>query len=312
MSLMSRFLYWCKTPTGQKVGTGLCIGINFGVFYAVYLPQTFFIQKLKNLVQLNEMGKPVEVPEDLKILFNEVIGDLEFQEFERKVVEPFIVCRFRPFQAGVLHSTSGGIIGIPWHFTYNDILDVKIPKLSLFKMPVDVSRLETEDLAESLVLSRDAKKFAIAHELCLLRESECILNSVFASAFCFLSYSVSQVVKHKFHLYTKSLSLRLLLYTTSGFVGAALYFIQKDYYAKKLEKKIDAELAKLNNSYLQGGLEYYSKVMKTNIALRKLLDDYGDKTYDDKGDLVYLWRQKTTPYSERKLFFEMLANTEKA
>lgn len=312
MSLMSRFLYWCKTPTGQKFGTAVCIGINIGAFYAVYLPQTYLIHKLKNLVQLNERGKPAEVPENLKTLFDEVLDDLEFKDFERNVVEPFMVCSFKPFKAGILHSHTGGIIGIPWHFTYDDILDVKIPRLSLFKMPVDTSRLETEALAESLVLSRDAKKFAIAHELCLLRESECMLNSVLASAFCLISYSMSQVAKQKFQLYTKSLSLRLLLYTTSGFVGAALYFMQKDYFNKKVERNIDAELAKLNNSYLQGGLEYYSKVMKTNMALRELLDDYGDKTYDTKGDVVYFLRQKSTPYSERKLFFEMHANTQKA
>ncbi|XP_051175788.1 transmembrane protein 177 isoform X2 [Leptopilina boulardi] len=251
------------------------------------------------------------MPESLKNLVNDVFDDLKFDKTDRDDIKSFIVCRFKPFNAGMLDSRNGAIIGIPWHFTYDDLIDVKIPQIAIDKFPIDITRFETEDLAESLILSREAKKFAIARELLTIRDSYRSFDAFLAAVIILINYTVQYYIKEKFHLYKKSLSTRILLYIACGFISYIIYFGQKDFFSKKRERNIDAELAKLNNDYLNGGHEYYSKLLTSNILQRQLLDEYGEKTYEKDGNVKYSFRIKSVPITERKEYFEMILHPNK-
>lgn len=255
---------------------------------------------------------PVQVPETLRNLYDEVIADLKINELDSKDMKPFIVSCFKPFHAGSFSARTGAIIGIPWHFTYENLVEVKIPQILLQKYPVDVSRFETETLAESLVLSREAKKFAIAREVASVRDSNVEGDTIVGSAITFATIFFCKIMKKKFNLYQKPLMVRVALYTLSTLCGVNIYFQQRNFFAKRREKSIDEELAKLNEDYLKGGYEYYSKLLTTNVAQRDLLDKYGEKMFDANGNPIGGIGRKTTPVTERKSFFELLINANNA
>lgn len=302
---LDRYLKWCLTKSGKKVIHGFNIAVNIGIFSALYMPQTFFLEKYKNLVQLFKDGEPAPVPESIKSLYEEVLNDLNIHKADRKFMEPFMVFGFDTFQAGIPDTKTGGIFGVPINFTFTKARDLEPSRLIINDAPVDWARQETEDLAQALVLSRDAQKFAIAREIRSFQESGRIIDSVMACTLFVASNTFCHWMKHRFDMYKKSLSTRIFLYTVAGFTGLSLYFIQKDARRKRVEKKVDEELSKLSPSYVKGGHEFYTKLLQRNIAHRALLGENGKELFDEDGNPVFFIRQKMTPLTKRKSLFEM-------
>lgn len=64
---------------------------------------------------------------------------------------------------------------------------------------------------------------------------------------------------------------------------------------------VDKQLAQLGPDVVDAGARFYDKVLKKNVAVRKLT---GDDYYTAKGNVNYLIRQKAAPITVRKEFFE--------
>ncbi|XP_033217084.1 transmembrane protein 177 isoform X2 [Belonocnema kinseyi] len=305
-SVWTRYLKWCTTKSGKNVCNKIFIALNIGTFSAVYLPHTFHLKDYQKFMELYKDGKPVPVPENLKSLFEEVEDDLDIHKIDRKLIKPFMCFGFDTFQAGISGMRSGGIIGIPINFTYKTARDLEASRLLINNAPVDWSRQETEDLAQALVLSPDAKKFAIAREILTFEEFSKLWDCIAATVLFVSSYAFSQWMKYKFNMYKKSLSSRVLLYTVAGFGGVGLYFMQKDFFRKRTERIVDEKLAQAGPTYVKGGHEFYSKLLARNIAHRALLDKHGHELFTEEGDLAYFIREKTTPFTKRKSRFESM------
>ena len=263
----------------------ICININF-----ISLP--------------SRDGKPVSVPENINSLYQEVLEDLKIHEIDRKFIKPFMCFGFDTFQAGISGLKTGGIIGIPVNFTYKTARDLEANRLMINKVPVDWARQETEDLAQSLVLSQEAQKFAIAREILNFQEFNKLWDCIVASILFISSYAFCQWIKHKYDMYNKPLASRLILYTVGGFGGVGIYFAQKDFLRKRAERKVDEKLSQISPTYVKGGLEFYSKLLARNIAHRSLLDKHGHELFTEDGNFAYFIRQKTTPITKRKSLFE--------
>ena len=237
-------------------------------------------------------------------MYEEVLDDLKVHELERIEIKPFMTFGFNMFHAGMSGTKTGGIIGMPSNLAFTSPKQIEPNKILINNMPLDLSRKESEDLIQSLILSRDAKKFAIAREVLTYLESNKVVDCIIGSAIFIMSYTVCQWLKEKYDMYKKPLRSRVLVYAAVGFGGIQLYYTQKDFMFKRTEEKVDKKLVQLSPAYAKGGQEFYSKSLARNIAHRSLLDKNGDKLFDEKGNLVSYFRKKTIPLSERKTLFD--------
>lgn len=66
------------------------------------------------------------------------------------------------------------------------------------------------------------------------------------------------------------------------------------------ETSVDRKLAALGQDMVDAGARFYDKILKKNIAMRKLT---GDNYYTAGGNINYMLRQKAVPLTNRKDFF---------
>lgn len=91
-----------------------------------------------------------------------------------------------------------------------------------------------------------------------------------------------------------------MLYTICGIFGYGLYSFSQDMSEIYFDTDVDKQLAKLGPDVVDAGARFYDKVLKKNVAVRKLTeDDY----YTAKGNVNYMIRQKAAPLTVRKEFF---------
>lgn len=97
------------------------------------------------------------------------------------------------------------------------------------------------------------------------------------------------------------LQLRVIMYSILGLFGYGLYTLLTDYTQVHYDLETDKKLASLGTDFVTAGYHFYDKLLKKNIAIRKLT---GDSTYTAMGNENFLLRQKTLPLTVRKAFFE--------
>lgn len=137
------------------------------------------------------------------------------------------------------------------------------------------------------------------------RDSNKILFETFYTMFPLpMYYGLTTYINKRYDLYTKPLALRLLMYGFAGTLIATYYFFLKDLTQVHYEQKIDKELKDSNKIFVEGGKEYYTKMMARNQALRALLGKSGERKFTVMGNENYFIRQKHLPLSDRKSFFE--------
>ena len=64
------------------------------------------------------------------------------------------------------------------------------------------------------------------------------------------------------------------------------YVVVKDALNRYKDREVDRRAAKISSKYIPGVVEYYEKVLQSNIALRELEGEGGRSSYTGKGDLV--------------------------
>ncbi|KAH8010236.1 hypothetical protein HPB51_026288 [Rhipicephalus microplus] len=80
---------------------------------------------------------------------------------------------------------------------------------------------------------------------------------------------------------------------------ATVYIGFKDAMSQYWDKKADSVAASLGRDYVEGGVEYYEKLLQRNRALRELLGDEGRKYYTSKGNIDRIIRSDHVPITHR-------------
>lgn len=239
----------------------------------------------------------------MKELCKEVMDDLKLPENTQSLLKPFHVCGFKPFQAGTLNKTFGGIIGIPSNFLFRDTVDAATEKFILNNKELDRSKVETNDLLDSLILSKNAQKYVIAYEILKIQSNEVYLSAGSSSFIIVIMTAIYSNIVLKFNLYEKNLSYCRILYLFLTLVGFAFWVAFKDAVRCHIEASIDENISTLGSNYIKGGKEYYEKELKKNIALRSLMEMEGEKCYHINGNEKHQGFV-SLPLTERKRFFE--------
>jgi hypothetical protein len=89
-----------------------------------------------------------------------------------------------------------------------------------------------------------------------------------------------------------------------------LYLWMSDWWQRRTDRILDEAAAGLSESYAQGGVEFYDKMLQRHIALRELLpENKGKKLYNLKGEsFPGLLREKQILISVRRDSCKMFLN----
>lgn len=151
-------------------------------------------------------------------------------------------------------------------------------------------------LESSLILSDAAQKFAIAREISKAASHkvtwDCVLNVSALFTVYYLAYSFNR----KANLFKRPLSLRLGLYSILGSIVFTTWLFIKDFSNYHLEQSADEKAASISEEYAHGALEFYTKILQRNLALRSLLGEEGPKLFTASGNAREIFRTKHVPF----------------
>ena len=146
------------------------------------------------------------------------------------------------------------------------------------------------------MLSDDAKRFAIAREVERAKTVSYLTNGAILPLLIGVGYLFSRIINKKFMLLKGPPRIRLQMYAiVLPIVAYASIFLEdlNSYYIVGL---IDSRACMLGIGYSKGGVEYYDKQLKSNIAMRTLNRVNGKDTYNLHGNP---WPSLFRPYKYR-------------
>ncbi|XP_043264716.1 transmembrane protein 177 [Colletes gigas] len=288
------------------------LGTTTIVLGATTVPHSIGLEtyrKLRAKYRMNKTEEPVK--RKYKNIFQEVMDDLKLEEEEKKKLQIFNVIGYDMFHAGSTSSKYGGAIGIPMHFQYTDVNSVDKDNIYLMDKPVDWGQRAGTNFLNSLILSDDAKKFAIAQEILKVKGNQLLNLAVETLINIGIVIIVYNLLYKGFKISQRKKLVRYSFHIIATMLGSLLYRASAVMRNYTFEMKIDEQLAQLNPKYIEGGKEFYSKLLSRNIALRTLLGETGPKLFTvDGNEKMFLW-PRTVSIFDKKFFFESrMENTE--
>ena len=220
------------------------------------------------------------------------------------MLEPFCVFGFEVYHAGSLKTRPGAIIGIPINYTYESTETVDPTPILVDNEPVNWNRDDAKSLLDSLILSDAAQSYGIAREILMSKHNEPMIAGGLSSFMMSTNYLLCRSMNNKFLLFEAPLVVRLVSYAFCSLLSFGVWCAQKDFYTCTIEQDTDIHLSQLGEKYQKGGVEFYDKQIKRNVALRSLLGVSGPNKYTVEGNEFYLWRQPNLPADMRKKYFE--------
>ncbi|XP_045107493.1 transmembrane protein 177-like [Portunus trituberculatus] len=275
---------WTVSEGGRRVLRGVGVAVVGGTFLAHYLPHTFLIDNVRQVTQAYRKGQPISVPDKVTALVEKVMEEMEVEEEVKGQVKMYTTYGFDLFHAGSLRSANGSILGLPSSLKWDGDLDFDGSGVMVNSAPVQWNSDAGKALKNSLILSENAKKFAIAREIAGMRTSQAVTQASIPCTGLLVAYCISLGINKRLNLYAKPRFLRLCLYSIASLFGYSAYVLVKDIDSVASDGRGDGEAAAMGRAYIEGGVEFYEKVLQRNIALRELMGDDGRKIYTAKGN----------------------------
>ncbi|XP_055460613.1 transmembrane protein 177 [Psammomys obesus] len=290
---------WRAAVFIQRHRTGLLVGSCAGLFGAQISFHLFSDPILQWLYQYWPQGQPAPLSPQLQSLFQEVLQDMGVPSGH--FYKPFTAFTFQPVSAGFPRFPTGAMVGIPAVFLGDPVTNIDHTVI-IHGQRVDWQSPGGTRLKNSLTLSHDAQKFALAKEVVYLESSMAALQSLPAPACLAGTWAITVGTKHALGLYGGPMSLRAAFNLVAIVVGFVVYTFSKDSLHVALEGWLDRRTASLSAAYAQGGVEFYEKILSGNLALRSLLGRQGEKLYTPSGNIVprHWFRIKHLPYTTRR------------
>lgn len=194
-----------------------------------------------------------------------------------------------PVVRGSTSTNQGSLIGLPYSFSYQNIADIDTSKILLTKnKDFDWKSADGEKLLSSLILSENAKKFAIARELHFINSRYVHIQALAGLMFTGVGITCIHKINRSsvLHFDKTKTSFRVLMYISIALVLVYLHEEFLKVYYEKLHFSADRKAAGMGQDYATGGVEYLTKVLKRNQAVRTITGYTGSQKYTPWGDEV--------------------------
>lgn len=285
----------------MKVTAGLGVAASIGGFAAIMVPHTFCIEKYKETVQLYRNGVPFQQSPEVLKRADEVLQASSLRKYRKGLIEFFTVAKMDTFVAGNTESRFGAIIGLPANFSYTspDQVETALLAIAHTEEPRWSSR-EGQSLKKALVLSDKAQRFAIAREIYWANTYYVQVHAAALSLSILNAYFIGNLLNRRLGLcHRVPRKVRLVLYTVLAAFSGTMFLCIKDASSQYWDKQADKNAASMGPDYLQGGIEYYEKMLQRNRALRELMGEAGEKIYTSKGNINHWLRTPHLPLTYR-------------
>ena len=145
-----------------------------------------------------------------------------------------------------------------------------------------------------MVLSDNAKRFAIAREVYRGKTNQYLTNGLILPTFIGIGYLMSRAINKKLHLFKRPPVFRGIMYcimATVSIYTAVLFEDMNKYYT---DIDLDEKTCKLGVEYTKGGIELYDNTIRWNKAFRLLaFDNLGKDMFNLEGNH---WPSLFRPY----------------
>lgn len=286
----------------SNVVSWIIAGVGTMYIGVVGVANTFLIHKYQPLFEAYENKKPVVVPDQLNQKFHKVLNELEMEALDTTISKVFMSICPDVHHIGLTGSKYSFRIGLPLKFLYTSEADIN-PNMKIESKFIDWKSEEGKALKESLVLSENAQKFAIAQEVFKSDMASFYLQLSYPTLALVFLYTIAVKGNEKFQVYRKPLQARAVFYSGICFFSYGLYVLLTDKTQMMLEHMSLKKLSSLGKDYIEGGIEYFDKQLKINKVLRSLLHD-GEDTYASTGNLNFFIRQRSLPLTYQREFLE--------
>ena len=224
--------------------------------------------------------------------FFQIVLRMDVRAEEEVAIKLFTCFGCDVLHRGSLKLRTGAIIGVPASFTYEHTEDVNRDALVVNSNDVDWSSGAGVQLLDSLVLSKDAKAFAIAREIGYANTYHLWADALLKCVFAYAAYGTGFGINTTFQMRSVMKTWgRVGMYGVIASLYGFLYLTISDTYYCNRDNRVDRKTAHLNAVYARGGVEYYEKTLKRNTALRALMGDAGAGLYTVYGNPQHVWRQ---------------------
>ncbi|CAH1788372.1 unnamed protein product, partial [Owenia fusiformis] len=228
--------------------------LSGGVVMSI-LPHTMMMDRYREFYQLYIGGAETPLDADTKKLTKQVCKDILVPE---PGCEFFACYGFEPVHMGSFKLIKGCIVGLPLNFKYKTMDDIDRDKIFVMQKDMDHDKPQPPKwnsdagvaLLDSLVLSENAKKFAIARELEYCNSHYVWVNSGLISAYGFMAYWMGFATNVMLNLKTRLKPwARGGLYLAFGASAYSLYLVSHDAYSFRQDKKVDRKMGDVSLQY---------------------------------------------------------------
>ncbi|KAK7493214.1 hypothetical protein BaRGS_00015551 [Batillaria attramentaria] len=272
-----------------------------GLYVALVYPQLWGLKRYREMLQMYRDGEPQPVDPDSQRMGQKVLDTVMWDPVSEANVEFFTAYGQDIVHRGSTFSSYGAIIGVPISFTYRSADDVDKEKITLNNQSIDWNTPAGKQLLESMILSEKAREFAIARELFYLHTYHIHVRGLLFCSCCFASYWMGAAINAVYRLTQRTpVIVRASVFGLIAGVGATVYCLASDAYSWYIDRKVDRQAAALGCEYAEGGVEFYTKLLQRNIALRSLMGPDGGKKYTAYGNDIHFWRSPCVPLTTRR------------
>uniref|UniRef100_A0A1B6LVG2 Transmembrane protein 177 n=1 Tax=Graphocephala atropunctata TaxID=36148 RepID=A0A1B6LVG2_9HEMI len=228
-----------------------------GVSY--YAKHTFLLDYYKKYIELQGKDGPIKPSEKLQSMFIDVSKEAKEFVSDLSVITPFVVPGLRIVHGGTYGTFQGGVVGLPAYFEFNTKEDVKS------NVMVDGAQdFEEDELCNLFLLSDEAKKYVIAREILLINTMQVYFKTGLPILVAYSIEMISKMISGHLKLANYPVPVRAAFYVVVITVGLLVWNFLNTALKQYYEAGAESIICKLGISYLNGGIEFYSKELKRN------------------------------------------------
>ncbi|XP_015792289.1 uncharacterized protein LOC107368908 [Tetranychus urticae] len=290
----------------SKLKIGVMAVLGGGVIFYNPLVNSLGLSSNEKLHSLKSAdNKLVAVPYDLHQFADDIRKDVKMLEKKKMAIKFFIVKSLDVITLGYLDMAHGARVGLPYTFIYDKEEDVDpavVTSIVGEKRFIDQDWYKSENgqkLIRTIILSKEARKFAIARGIIHADSIEAILIDFFTLFMVASTIAAYSLMESKMILlFGKAAGLTILSVILACTLIPVFVTIKSIIAHDCMMRSDDRTLKQPNNDYRLGAIEYYEKLIERNKLMRELLVD-GPERYNEDGSPFAAFKKVVIPLKDR-------------